>query len=129
MFYSMAHAAQSHAPAPVMSAQDRKQLFQDGIRQLLAPSALSGAGAVRAIVAQLNTYGAQDVDSAMRLEIVTKIRDNAGNHFFRAWAENFDAMDIFREWLKAGATGKDDGQWEDTIMPLLHVSWQLSSSF
>ena len=49
--------------------------------------------------------------------------DNAGNQFFRAWSESVDAMDILRDWLKAGATAKDDRQLEETIMPLLHVSF------
>ena len=111
-----------HTSAPAPSAQESKQRFQDALKALLVPSALTGDTAVRGIVSALNSFGAQDVDAATRLEVVTKIRDNAGNTFFRAWADNTDAMDIFREWLKAGATGKDDGIWEETIMPLLHVS-------
>ncbi|TDL29108.1 hypothetical protein BD410DRAFT_4016 [Rickenella mellea] len=106
---------------PAISPEERKRQFQESIRGLLAPSALSGASAVRAIVTQLDSFGSQEVDLPLRLEIITKIRDNAGNPFFRAWADNDSAIDIFRDWLKAGATGKDDGQWEETIMPLLHV--------
>lgn len=56
------------------------------------------------------------------MEILTKIRDKAGNHYFRAWAENGVAIDISREWLKAAFTAKNDSALVETIMPLLHVS-------
>ena len=108
--------------------QQRKQRLQDRLQDLLAPNALTGAGAVKTIVAAIEDFGSQDVDPATRKEIVTRIRDNAGNHFFRAWSENADAMEILREWLKAGATGKDNGFWEETIMPLLHVRVSLTSA-
>ena len=77
---------------------------------------------MKAIVHTLASWPAQDVPADKRLETLTKIRDNAGNGFFRTWAENNDAMDIIREWLKAAAIGKDQGLWAETIMPLLHVS-------
>jgi protein phosphatase 1 regulatory subunit 10 len=32
------------------------------------------------------------------------------------------AIDVTREWLKAGATAKGDSPLVETIMPLLHVS-------
>lgn len=68
-------------------------------------------------------YGAAEVDPEMRLEILTKIRDGAGNHYFRAWLENATAMDITRDWLKSALMAKDDNSHlVDTIMPLLHVS-------
>ena len=60
-----------------------------------------------------------EIEGHLRSEILTKIRDNAGNHYFRAWVENEDAMDITREWLKTAAKGDD--QLAETIMPLLHV--------
>lgn len=113
----------SSTPTPAPSTQESKQRFQDALKGLLVPTALTGEQAVRGIVAALNSFGPQDVDAGTRLEVLTKIRDNAGNTFFSAWAGSTDAMDILREWLKAGATGKDDGAWEDTIMPLLHVSY------
>ncbi len=67
-------------------------------------------------------YGVQEVDPPTRWEILTKIRDNAGNHYFRAWVENEDAMTVTREWLKLAYNGKDNAQLVETIMPLLHVS-------
>lgn len=114
-------ATSALAPTPVLSPQELKQRLQDSLRSLLAPSALTGETSVRNIVSALNSYGAQEVDASTRLEVITKFRDNAGNTFFQAWASNADAMDIFREWMKAAATGKDGGAWEETIMPLLHV--------
>lgn len=71
--------------------------------------------------------GAGAIDVSTRLELLTKIRDNAPNHYFRAWSENEEAMEITREWLKAGITGKAD-QATETIMPLLHVSRVLDLS-
>jgi protein phosphatase 1 regulatory subunit 10 len=67
------------------------------------------------------------VDASTRLEVLTRIRDHAGNHYFRAWSENPTAVDITREWLKtgftaAGKTGEADTLLVETIMPLLHVS-------
>jgi protein phosphatase 1 regulatory subunit 10 len=121
-------------PLNLLDLQARRQQFQLHLKELLVPSALSGAGAVKAIVSHLDTYiligqisapdsgSALDVDIATRLEPVTKTRDNTGNHFFPAWAENLDAMEIFKEELKAGATEKDDGKWEETNIPSLHES-------
>jgi protein phosphatase 1 regulatory subunit 10 len=88
----------------------------------LQPSAFSGAQAVYTLVEKIADYGSQDVDAGTRLDILTKIRDGAGNHYFRAWAENATAIDIMREWLKAAFTAKSDSSLVETIMPLLHVS-------
>ena len=82
----------------------------------------AGQPAAPASATPAATKSANEMPSSIRFEVLTKLRDNAGNHFFRAWADNVDAMDIFREWLKAGAARKDDGALEETIMPLLHVS-------
>lgn len=89
---------------------------------MLQPNSFTGAGAVSQLVNHIDDFGSQDVDAQTRLEILTKIRDNAGNHYFRAWVENEGAMDVTREWLKAGYTAKAESQLVDTIMPLLHVS-------
>jgi protein phosphatase 1 regulatory subunit 10 len=77
---------------------------------------------VLSLVNLISEYGSQDVDAAMRLEILTKIRDQAGNHYFRAWSENPTAIDISREWLKSAYVAKTDNSLVETIMPLLHVS-------
>lgn len=66
-----------------------------------------------------------EADPSIRLEILTKIRDGAGNHYFRAWSENPRAMDITREWLKAAYSADDDSPLLETIMPLLHVRGQV----
>ena len=62
------------------------------------------------------------MDGALRLEILTKIRDQAENHYFRAWSENTLAIDISREWLKGAFVAKNDSALSETIMPSLHVS-------
>lgn len=62
------------------------------------------------------------MEAGIRLEILTKIRDGAGNHYFRAWSENSMAIDITRDWLKAAFIANSDSPLVETIMPLLHVS-------
>jgi protein phosphatase 1 regulatory subunit 10 len=76
---------------------------------------------VQQLVSRIVEYGILEVSAQTRLDILTKIRDNAGNNYFRAWLESVAAMDITREWLKAGATGNADYQVLETVMPLLHV--------
>ncbi|KAJ6463236.1 hypothetical protein C8R47DRAFT_1327013 [Mycena vitilis] len=111
-------------PLPVQSPAERRAAMLTAIRPLLQPNAFSGAGAVATLTTRLYDYGSADVDAPTRLEILTKIRDGAGNHYFRAWAENPTAVDITREWLKAAFTAKREGADDalgETIMPLLHL--------
>ena len=82
---------------------------------------------MQSLVQKIDDFGSQDVDASVRLEILTKIRDGAGNHYFRAWSENSTAVDITREWLKAAFTAKSDSPLVETIMPLLHVSLPLEA--
>ncbi|KAK0467804.1 uncharacterized protein EV420DRAFT_1635076 [Desarmillaria tabescens] len=116
-------AAPQPAPSqpPGSTPQERKQQFLTSIRPLLQASAFTGAQAVNTLASRISDYGPQDVDAATRLEILTKIRDGAGNHYFRAWSENPTAMDISREWLKSVLATKDDSTLVETIMPLLHI--------
>ena len=94
-----------------------------GVKPLIQPSSFTGAGAVSQLVNLLDDYGIPEVETATRLEILTKIRDNAGNHYFRAWVDNAVAMEIVREWLKLAFVGRStDPQLVETIMPILHVS-------
>ncbi|KAG7446023.1 uncharacterized protein BT62DRAFT_1006200 [Guyanagaster necrorhizus] len=116
-------AAPPPAPSqpPGSTPQERKQQFLTSIRPLLQASAFTGAQAVNTLASRISVYGPQDVDAATRLEILTKIRDGAGNHYFRAWSENPTAMDISREWLKSVLATKEDSTLVETIMPLLHI--------
>ncbi|KAG2150329.1 uncharacterized protein EDB93DRAFT_1084239 [Suillus bovinus] len=111
------------APAqpPTINIQARKDSFVTDIRPLLQPNAFGGARAINNLVNLIDDFGSEEVEPALRMEILTKIRDNAGNHYFRAWSENNTAMDITREWLKAAATAKSDTPLVDTVMPLLHI--------
>lgn len=118
-FYSQLVASTSAQP---ISPQARIDNFQAAIKPHLLPNSFNGAGAVSYLTDLILGFGSQDVSAQTRLEILTKIRDNAGNHYFRAWSENPVAIDITREWLKAGATAKVDSPLVETIMPLLHVS-------
>jgi len=64
--------------------------------------------------------GPSEVDLTMRLQVLSKIRDYAGNDFYQAWSSNSEAMEIIRDWLKGAVTSKT-GDWDETVMPLLHV--------
>ena len=105
----------SREPTP----QERKAKLFKELVPLLDSKAFTGAQAVQNLVQVIQEYGAQDVGVETRQTILSKMRDHAPNHYFRAWTENPAAMDMLRDWLKAGVAGKNDG---DTIMPLLHVS-------
>jgi len=110
---------QAPEPSPEEVAQ-RKARFYASIKSLLQSSAFTGAQAVNTLMDRISN-SMQDADPAIRLEILTKIRDGAGNHYFRAWSENSRAMDITRDWLRAAYTAHDDSPLIETIMPLLHV--------
>ncbi|KAJ6516426.1 hypothetical protein C8R45DRAFT_960109 [Mycena sanguinolenta] len=116
---------QAPAPPPGPTPAERRQQMLTAIRPLLQATAFTGAAAVATLATRLFDYGSADVDAATRMEILTKIRDGAGNHYFRAWAENPTAVDITREWLKAAFSASredgDDAQLGETIMPLLHL--------
>ncbi|KAG9317074.1 hypothetical protein JVU11DRAFT_1261 [Chiua virens] len=121
-YYSPSTSSTSTStPAASINPQARKDKFSADIRSLLQPHSFTGAGAVNSLVAHIDDFGSQEVDPTTRLEILTKIRDNAGNHYFRAWLENVAAMDITREWLKVGLMAKSDSLLVETIMPLLHI--------
>lgn len=77
------------------------------------------------LVSRIVEYGISEVSGQIRLDILTKIRDNAGNNYFRAWLENISAMDITRDWLKTGAAVNADNQVLETVMPLLHIADRL----
>lgn len=120
-FYSQVGAppaSGSRGPTP----QERQQQLLNNVRPLLQTSAFAGAQSVQNLVQRIADFGALDVDPSTRLEILTKIRDGAGNPYFRAWVENVTAMDVTRDWLKAACTAKGDTPLVDTTMPLLHVS-------
>ncbi|XP_006459803.1 hypothetical protein AGABI2DRAFT_191644 [Agaricus bisporus var. bisporus H97] len=106
-------------PSPEEIAQ-RKARFYTSVKPLLHSSAFSGAQAVNTLVERIMS-NIHEADPSIRLEILTKIRDGAGNHYFRAWSENPRAMDITREWLKAAYSADDDSPLLETIMPLLHI--------
>jgi protein phosphatase 1 regulatory subunit 10 len=120
------HTETPPPPPPVVGLtpeqrEEQKRQFQSAIRPLLQPTAFSGAQAVRELADRIVDYGVTEVDAAARLEILARIRDGAGNHYYRAWSENSIAIDITREWIKAAAKG-NNAQLVETTMPLLHVS-------
>lgn len=116
------YTAASQSDLSASPSQSRLEVFLNGIRSSLQLKYLSGGvRSVQQLVSKIVEFGISEVSGQTRLDILTKIRDNAGNNYFRAWLENVAAMDITREWLKAGATGNADNQMLETVMPLLHV--------
>ncbi|KAG7096571.1 hypothetical protein E1B28_003991 [Marasmius oreades] len=104
-----------------LTLEQRKQQLHTSLKPLLQSSAFTGAQAVNTLIQRIENFGIQELDAGLRLEILTKIRDGAGNHYFRAWGENPGAMDITREWLKAAYIAKDGDPLAETTMPLLHI--------
>lgn len=123
-FYGSPAPVSTPAPVKVVAPtpEQRKATLQAAIKPLLTPTSFTGAGAVSQLVRHIEDHGIVEVEPSIRLEVLTKMRDNAGNHYFRAWVENEDAMDITREWLKSAYATKDESQHLETIMPMLHVS-------
>jgi len=116
------YTATSQSDLPGSPSQSLREAFLNGIKSSLQPKSFSGgARSVQQLVSKIAEFGILEVSAQTRLDILTKIRDNAGNNYFRAWLENIAAMDIAREWLKAGATNNADDQVLETVMPLLHV--------
>jgi hypothetical protein len=96
--------------------------LRDVLKQYLTPTNLSGSSAVGIIVRLLDQYGLQDIAPDVRSELFSKLSVQADDQFFKAWVENITAMDITRNWLKAGIADNDNGQWKATINPILGVS-------
>ncbi|KAF9446742.1 hypothetical protein P691DRAFT_776657 [Macrolepiota fuliginosa MF-IS2] len=120
--YTLQVQQQQPQPAELSPEEiaQRKARFFASIKPLLLSTAFTGAQAVNTLVERIMN-NIQEADPSIRLEILTKIRDGAGNHYFRAWSENTRAMDITREWLKAAYTANDESPLIETIMPLLHI--------
>ncbi|KAJ3493044.1 hypothetical protein NLJ89_g11104 [Agrocybe chaxingu] len=98
----------------------RKKQFLESIRPLLQSSAFTGAQAVQHLTDRIVDFGIGEVDASTRLDILARIRDGAGNHYYRAWSENEVAVDLTYHWMKAAA--KDgSGALVESIMPLLHL--------
>ncbi|KAI0662865.1 hypothetical protein C8Q70DRAFT_954243 [Cubamyces menziesii] len=108
-------------PSNNVSAEQARARLAADVRPLIQPNTFSGGGAIDRLVNILDKYGIADVDAQIRLDIVTRIRDCAGNHYFRAWVDHTSAMDILREWLKLAFVGRSDPQLVETIMPILHI--------
>lgn len=108
-------------PPPGPSPAEKRAQLYTAIKPLLQASNFSGAGAVQTLAQRLDDYGITEVDAQLRMEVLTKIRDGAGNHYFRAWGENSIALELTREWLKQAYAAKQDNPLSETIMPILHV--------
>ncbi|KAF9526266.1 hypothetical protein CPB83DRAFT_858083 [Crepidotus variabilis] len=116
---SASFSAAASGPTPE-EKEERKRKFLNNLRPLLQSSAFSGAQAVQHLTDRIADYGLAEVEAQTRLDILARIRDGAGNHYYRAWSENPLAVEITREWLKAAA--KDNsGALQETAMPLLHL--------
>ncbi|KAF9551560.1 hypothetical protein CPC08DRAFT_674626 [Agrocybe pediades] len=111
------------APAPGLTPEQKEEQtrqFKQSLKPLLQSSSFSGAQAVITLTNLISDYGVNEVDAATRLEILARIRDCAGNHYYRAWSENASAIEITRDWIRAAAKGTNAALME-TTMPLLHL--------
>ncbi|KAF4615967.1 hypothetical protein D9613_011490 [Agrocybe pediades] len=111
------------APAPGLTPEQKEEQtrqFKQSLKPLLQSSSFSGAQAVITLTNLISNYGVNEVDAATRLEILARIRDCAGNHYYRAWSENASAIEITRDWIRAAAKGTNAALME-TTMPLLHL--------
>lgn len=89
-------------------------------KEILTPKTIdkSPEATANSIISLLTKSKWDDINCSTRVEILTKIRDNAGKEFYKVWAKNPGAMEVLRDWLKATVT--EEG-WDDTLMPLLFV--------
>jgi len=108
-----------HTLTSSVSRATPKAPLRDVLKPLLTASKLTGPSAVGIIVKVLDSYGSQDIDCEDRTELFSKLSVQADDQFFKAWLENTSAMDITRNWLKAGASDKLDGPWRPSINPIL----------
>lgn len=116
---SSSHAVIDIAPSPPPEPQ-----LIDRVKSLLTPKKLDSSP--QTVAQRLITFLAPPepatppvVDKQTRLEILTRIRDNAPKEFFSVWAKNSMAVWILRDWCKNAVKKEDFG---DTLMPLLQVN-------
>lgn len=82
--------------------------------------------AATTLIDTLSTTGTGDTNPALRKEILNSMRDHASQDFYKVWAKSTTGLDILKAWLKAAAT---KSEWEETLMPLLHVRHFLISVY
>lgn len=114
-------------PAPV---NEVKPSLAEALLPLLASKALESGSraAVNGIVDTIDKHGGPaDVEPSVRRDLMSRIRDNAGPDFLKAWVNHQGAMEIVRSWLKACITGKDSGSDEsnNALIALLYVIHRL----
>lgn len=114
-------------PTPIApsgpTSEQLKEKFMQGLKPFMKGDSFTGAGAVTQLTNYIHAYGISKVDLSTRLDILSKIRDNAPNHYFRAWAENSTAMAITKKWLTESGNAEPDSTESRATMPLLHVSY------
>ncbi|KAG8900938.1 hypothetical protein FRB99_005663 [Tulasnella sp. 403] len=108
---------QTHAPQPQVQAiqQHQGQHVTNPIVTAQQPQASQPARTNSSPM----TIDWNDIDRPTRVEILTKIRDNAGTGFYKVWAKSPGAMEVLKDWLKATLAKKDG--FEETLMPLLFI--------
>lgn len=78
-------------------------------KEILTPKTIdkSPEATASSIISLLTKSKWDDINCSTRVEILTKIRDNAGKEFYKVWARNSAAMEVLRDWLKATVTEAD----------------------
>ncbi|KAH8829943.1 hypothetical protein DL96DRAFT_1591014 [Flagelloscypha sp. PMI_526] len=113
-------------PQPVTPTPPKLLNLVPQLQQHLSSASFTGAGAVSALLTKIDSLTNSTlslVDLPTRLEVLGKIRDVAGNPYFRALSENVDALDMLRDWLRAGCNSRPDDEtgFINTVMPILHI--------
>lgn len=120
----------THPPLPPVNQPSQIQLqlqpqpveSHSQILQLLTPENLDSKPQQTAL-SLINLIMQPDMainEASTRIEILTRIRDNAPVPFFTTFAENEEAVKVLREWLKACVKKKEE--YGGTLMVLLQVS-------
>lgn len=125
--YMRSMPSASSPPTPPPTATPPPPVKQHAVlpilRELIRPQALekSPAQAAEHVIEHLCSKGVVvECDHDTRLEVLTKLRDGANQQFFQAFSRSQRGLDVLGAWLKSALVQPEE--WEDTLMPLLHVS-------
>ncbi|KZT38930.1 hypothetical protein SISSUDRAFT_1046253 [Sistotremastrum suecicum HHB10207 ss-3] len=119
---------QSAAPSdlsnltPPMPPTPPRPDIKASLESLLGSGGLTGGTpALVQLIKDVKAYGHNDIDPELLTEFLSKVSMRADDQFLKAWADSEEAMEILKDWLKAGAIKKDEGRWVQTINPILAV--------
>ncbi|KAG8852362.1 hypothetical protein FRB96_008708 [Tulasnella sp. 330] len=109
-------ASSSGAQGPLAVPSASSLVYKD----ILTPQTLDKQPetVAHSLLKRLEQCDYSDINLATRLDILAKIRDNAGRDFYKVWARSDVGMDVLKDWLKTITVMEG---WDETLMPLLFV--------